>query len=66
MGDTIVYAGPQDMKVTLTEAKVMRVCFWGESITVKPTRSSNPLRQPSGKLVTLRLPRKICILRRKR
>ncbi len=69
VGDVVIYVGRQDLKPTLIEGRVIRVTNFGDRrkplpayvkdhITVKPTRSSNPLGQPTGKLVTLTVARK--------
>jgi hypothetical protein len=68
-GDTVVYVGRQDMKATLNEGTVVTV-HWGEPhgchLTVRPTRSSNPIGQPTGKLVKLTVARKIVVIKKAR
>lgn len=69
VGDTIVYVGRQDMKASLVEATVVSL-HWGtphgKHVKVKPMRSSSPLNQPTGKLVTLTVLRKIVVIKKGR
>jgi hypothetical protein len=64
--DTIIYVGRQDMKASLTEATVQAVSLDGNTIIAWPTRSSNPLGPPSGKLVQLRVARKVVVIKKGR
>lgn len=64
VGDIIVYVGRQDMKAFLTEGLVTscRTEVTDNGITVKPLRSSNPLGQPTGRLVNLSVERKVAVV----
>lgn len=74
-GDLICYVGRQDMKASLTEARVVATGTgdWlsgkpGPSfVVVRPLRSSDPLGGPSGaRLVRLTVLRKIVVIRKGR
>lgn len=68
-GDLVCYVGRQDLKASLTEGRVESI-QWGAptgiAVTVRPSRSSSPLTQPTGKLVRLTVMRKIVVIRKRR